>query len=193
TLVLTVLVMAVVTTLHESAHGLTCKRYGGEVREIGFLLIYLQPAFYCNVSDAWLFPEKSKRLWVTFAGAYFELFIWAMATLVWRVTETDTWPNHLALVVMAASGIASLFNLNPLIKLDGYYLLSDYLEVPNLRQRAFQYVGDHVRRLWGAPPRRTRDASPREKRIYLLYGLLALSSSVSLLGVMLAFLARALP
>jgi multidrug resistance efflux pump len=186
------LAMIVVTTFHESAHGLTCKRYGGEVHEIGFLLIYLQPAFYCNVSDAWLIPEKSKRLWVTFAGAWFELFIWALATFVWRVTDTDVWLNHLALVVMAASGIATLFNFNPLIKLDGYYLLSDYLEIPNLRRRAFLYLGDCVRRLRGSAPLFLPEPSPREKRIYLRYGLLAWTYSTLLLGVTLVYLAERL-
>ncbi|TMQ61147.1 MAG: hypothetical protein E6K75_01835, partial [Candidatus Eisenbacteria bacterium] len=53
----------VVTAGHEFAHGLTCKRFGGEVHEMGFLLIYFQPAFYCNISDAWLFREKARRLW----------------------------------------------------------------------------------------------------------------------------------
>ncbi len=192
TAVLTWLVLMVVTTLHESAHGLTCKRYGGEVHEIGFLLIYFQPAFYCNVSDAWLFPEKAKRLWVTLAGAYFELFLWALATLVWRVTETDVWPNHLALLVMAASGLACLFNLNPLIKLDGYYMLSDYLEIPNLRQRAFQYLGDCARRLVGSAARRRPEPSPREKRVFLVYGLLAWAYSASLLGVTFVYLGRVL-
>src|SRR5882762_9670798 len=62
-----VAVVLVVVGAHEFAHGSTCKYFGGEVHEIGFLLVYFQPAFYCNVSDAWLFPEKSKRLWVGFA------------------------------------------------------------------------------------------------------------------------------
>jgi putative peptide zinc metalloprotease protein len=95
----------IVVTAHEFAHGLTCKRFGGEVHEMGFLLIYLQPAFYCNVSDAWLFPEKSRRLWVTFAGPYFELFLWAVATLIWRVTEPETALHYMALVVMTTSAI----------------------------------------------------------------------------------------
>ena len=116
-----------VTTIHEFAHGLACKRFGGHVHEIGFLLIYLQPAFYCNVSDAWLFPQKSRRLWVTWAGAYVELVLWALATLLWRVTDPDSLVNYAALVVMATSGMKLAINLNPLIKLDGYYLLSDYL------------------------------------------------------------------
>src|SRR5206468_4067334 len=79
-----------VTALHEFAHSLTCKRFGGHVHEMGFFLIYFQLAFYCNVSDAWLFPAKSKRLWVTFAGPYFEMFLWSLAVLTWRVTEPGT-------------------------------------------------------------------------------------------------------
>src|SRR6058998_1487613 len=148
-----------VTTAHEFAHGLTCKRFGGEVHEMGVLLIYLHLAFYCNVSDAWLFPEKSKRLWVSFAGAYFEIFLWAIATVVWRLTDAATLINYLALVVMVTSGIKTLFNLNPLIKLDGYYLLSDLVEVPNLRQRSFSYLGARLGQLWRSATPGIEDAT----------------------------------
>lgn len=104
------LTVLVVTTFHEFGHGLTCKHFGGEVHEVGFLLMYFQPCLYCNVSDAWLFPEKSKRLWVAFAGPYFELCIWALATIVWRITDQETWLNHAALVVMATSGFQTLLD-----------------------------------------------------------------------------------
>lgn len=181
-LLLAWIAVLVVTTAHEFAHGLTCKHFGGEVREIGFLLLYFQPAFYCNISDAWLFPEKSKRLWVTFAGAFFETFVWSLATLTWRVTERDTLPNFLAMIVMASSGIKSLFNLNPLIKLDGYYLLSDYLEIPNLRQRSTAYLKSIVRRLWQSTTE-ALEVTRRERRIYVTYGMLAVAYSSWLLGV----------
>jgi multidrug resistance efflux pump len=171
-----------VTTAHEFAHGLTCKHFGGEVREIGFLLLYFQPAFYCNISDAWLFPEKSKRLWVTFAGAYFELFVWSLATLIWWVTEPDIWLNFVAMIVMATSGIKSFFNLNPLIKLDGYYLLSDWLEIPNLRQRSVAYLKARIKRLLGSTAGEIM-ASRRDRRIYLTYGVLAVTYSFWLLGL----------
>jgi putative peptide zinc metalloprotease protein len=174
-------VLAVVTA-HEFSHGLTCKYFGGSVREIGFLLLYFQPAFYCNVSDAWLFPEKSKRLWVMFAGAYFEIFVWALATVVWRLTDPSTTINYLALIVVATSGIKTLFNMNPLIKLDGYYLLSDYLELPNLRARAFDYLGGRLRKLWGSTAQRLRGTTPRERWIYWTYGLLAWAYSFWLLS-----------
>jgi len=162
-----------VVVLHEFAHGLTCKRFGGEVREMGCLLIFLQPAMYCNVSDSWLFPQKAKRLWVTFAGAYFEIFVWSLATVFWRLTDQSTLLNFLALVVMATSGIKTLFNLNPLIKLDGYYMLSDWLEIPNLRQRAYAYIGRRTSSVVRGQWRYTGEATPRERRIYWVYGLLA--------------------
>src|SRR5206468_12795189 len=89
----------------------------------------------------WMFPEKSKRLLVTLAGAWFEIFAWALATLFWRLTEPGTPPSYLALVIATTLGIKTLFNLNPLIKLDGYYLLSDWVEIPNLRAKAFEHIG----------------------------------------------------
>jgi multidrug resistance efflux pump len=161
-----------VTTLHEFAHGLTCKRFGGHVHEMGFLLIYFQLAFYCNVSDAWLFAKKSRRLWVTAAGPYFEMFVWALAVFIWRLTEPGTWPNTTALVIVATSAFKLFINLNPLIKLDGYYLLSDVLGTPNLRAHAFRYLRGRVARAFGSS-RALEPATPRERLVYLSYGVLA--------------------
>jgi len=171
---------------HEFGHGLTCTRFGGEVHEMGCALVFLQPAFYCNVSDAWLFQEKSKRLWVGFAGPYFELFLWALAVLTWRLTEPDTWINFVTLSVMATSGFKTLLNFNPLIKLDGYYLLSDYLEIPNMRRRSFRYVGSMVEKLFGMESlEEPADLSRRERSIFSIYGTLALAGSFSILGFIL--------
>jgi putative peptide zinc metalloprotease protein len=185
TLVLAWLMMFAVGMLHEFAHGLTCKHHGGEVREIGFLLMFFMPCFYCNVSDAWLFREKSKRLWVTLAGGYFELFLWALAVFVWRITLPGTTVNYLAFLVLSLSGIDSFFNFNPLIKLDGYYLLSDALEIPNLRQRSFEYMKGCLRwLLWGAPrPDRTE-----RSRVLLGFGLASFTYSLMFLTLMLVAL-----
>jgi multidrug efflux pump subunit AcrA (membrane-fusion protein) len=183
------LALAAVTALHESAHGLTCKHHGGEVHEVGFLLLFFMPCFYCNVSDAWLFKEKSKRLWVTFAGGYFELFVWSLAVFVWRLTLPGTMPHYLAVVVLSACGVQTLFNFNPLLKLDGYYLLSDWAEVPNLYQRSWDYLRGHTRRLlWGAPP---PQPEPRG-RFLLLYGLVGWLYSLAFLALMLVSLPRLL-
>ena len=176
------LVLFLLVSAHEFGHGLTCRHFGGDVREMGFLLMYFTPALYCNVSDAWLFPEKRKRMWVGFAGPYFELLLWALAVLMWRITDSATTINHLALIVVAGSGVKTLFNFNPLIKLDGYYLLSDYLELPNLRSKSFRYVGDLLKAAvgWSDPP---APKPPREQHVYLTYGLLATFYSFSLLAL----------
>lgn len=165
-------------TAHEMSHGLTCKHFGGEVHDMGFMLIYFQPALYCNVSDAWLFPEKSKRLWVGFAGPWFELLLGAAATLVWRATQPATGINQFALLVMGASGLKTLVNFNPLIKYDGYYLLSDYLEIPNLRRRSFAWVGSILKRVSGSI-RQLPSLSARERRIFTWYGFVALGISMT--------------
>lgn len=175
-------VVLLVVAGHEFGHGLTCKHFGGEVHELGFMLIYFSPALYVNVSDAWLFPEKSKRLWVGFAGPYFELFLWALATWVWRLTDTDTVINFLAFIVMLTSGVKTLFNFNPVIKLDGYYLLSDWLEIPNLRAKGFACLNDTVQRILGAKVPRLEQMVPRERRLLLAYGLVGGLGSLWILG-----------
>jgi multidrug efflux pump subunit AcrA (membrane-fusion protein) len=188
TAILAWLMLLLVTLCHEFAHGLTCKHYGGEVHEVGFLLIFFMPCFYCNVSDAWLFKEKSRRLWVTFAGGYFELFLWALAVFAWRITTPDCLVNYLAFIVMTACGVQTLFNFNPLLKLDGYYLLSDWLEVHNLQQRAGRYVKSRLRwLLWGA----ARPEPDERGRTLLIYGLVSFFYSMGFLGLSLCLMAQA--
>ncbi|HJT36276.1 MAG TPA: hypothetical protein VJ783_29915, partial [Pirellulales bacterium] len=187
TLVLGGLALLVVTSLHECAHGLTCKHYGGEVHEVGFLLIFFMPAFFCNVSDAWLMPQKRQRLAVTFAGGYFELFLWALAAFVWRLTMQDTLINYLAWSVVSVSGVRVLFNFTPFIKLDGYYLLSDALGIANLRQRALECVAAHLRwLLWGAG---RPQCGPR-RGVLMTYGITCWGVSLGLLTAMLWTLAK---
>lgn len=156
-----------VTTLHEFAHGLTCKHYGGEVHELGVLMVFFTPCFYCNVSDSWLIPQKSRRLWITAAGAYWDLCMWAVAVFVWRLTIQDTFINYVASIVVGVCGTRGFINLNPFLRLDGYYLLSDALEIPNLRRRAYQYWMGWIRwALWGA----RRPEAPARARTLLVYG-----------------------
>jgi multidrug resistance efflux pump len=170
TVLLAWLALAVTTALHECAHGLTCKHFGGEVRDMGFLLMYFIPCFYCNVSDAWLFPQKWKRLWVTLAGPYCDLLLWALGLFAWRITQPGTMVHDFAWFVVSLCGMRVFFNVNPLLKLDGYYLLSDLVEIPNLRRRAREYFKAHLRwLLWGA---RRPDPEPRG-RLLLGYGTVA--------------------
>src|SRR6058998_1047288 len=169
------LVVFSVTTMHEFSHGLTCRHFGGKVREVGFMLIYFQPAFYCDVSDSWMFPSRRQRMWVTFAGGYFQLVIWGVSTMIWRITDSNTVINDVVLVVIVFSGFQTLINFNPLIKLDGYYILSDYLEIPNLRAKA-------MNSLWSWLARTHKSKQPwREERAQLVYGIASIWFSTTLL------------
>jgi len=163
-----------VSAYHEFSHGLTCRHFGGQVKEVGFMLIYFSPAFYCDVSDAWMFPKRRHRMLVTLAGGYSQLMLWGLCTILWRITEPDTVINHIMIVVVVFSGLQTLFNFNPLIKLDGYYMLSDYLEVPNLRSKGFSTV-------WNWLTRSPNRKSFREERAQLLFGVCAIIFSSTLL------------
>ena len=168
---------AVIFTLHELAHALTCRLHGGEVTDVGFLLLYLQPCFYTNLSDAWLFKEKKHRLSVIWAGPLCQLMTLSFFVLVWRVTVQGTVINEIALITTVICAVTVLFNFNPLIKLDGYFLLSDWLEIPNLRTRSFQYFGAILKsRLLGIETGLESEAAPpnrRERNVFLWYAFMS--------------------
>jgi putative peptide zinc metalloprotease protein len=126
-----------IVCLHETGHGVACKHWGGEVHEMGFLLMFFQPCFYCNVNDAWTFESRAAKLWVTAAGGVVEVLLGSAAVLVWAATEPGSAIHGVCyLVFMISLSGTLLFNLNPLIKLDGYYLLADLLRIENLRDRS---------------------------------------------------------
>lgn len=183
--IVALLSLLAITILHEFAHGLTCKRHGGEVHEMGFLLMFFLPCLYCNVSDAWMISEKRHRLWVTAAGGFIEMCLWACAVFVWRLTVQNSAINYVALTIITVSGTRILFNCNPFLKLDGYYLLTDYLDTPNLRSNSWEYVAAHLRwLLWGAPrPERL----PGGKG-FILYGVACWFFSVFATVIMLKLL-----
>lgn len=130
------LVLAVTKVFHELGHALTSRRFGGQCHELGLMLLVFTPCLYANVSDSWRLSDKWKRMAISFAGIYVELLLAALATLIWWASQPGL-INQLALNVMfVCSAGTLLFNANPLMKYDGYYLLADWLEIPNLKQRA---------------------------------------------------------
>ncbi len=140
------LAFVVVKACHELGHGLAVKRWGGEVHEMGIMLLVLMPVPYVDASAASAFPEKGRRIVVGAAGMMVELLIAALALLVWLQAEPGAL-RALAFNVLFVSGVSTLlFNGNPLLRFDGYYILADWLEIPNLGQRANQYVGYLIQR-----------------------------------------------
>jgi putative peptide zinc metalloprotease protein len=137
--------LGAVKIIHEFGHGLSCKTFGGEVHEMGALLLCLSPALYCNVSDAWTLPNKWHRIIISAAGIYVELVIAAIATFVWWNSATHPFINNLALSLMVVCSISTVvFNANPLMRYDGYYVLADWLEIPNLRERSNRFLKNLV-------------------------------------------------
>jgi putative peptide zinc metalloprotease protein len=137
--------IGLVKVIHEFGHGLSCKAFGGECHEMGLLLLCLSPCLYCNVSDAWTLPNKWQRIIISFAGIYVELIIAAIATFVWWNTPSQPDVNNLCLSLMIVCSVSTIiFNANPLMRYDGYYVLFDYLEIPNLRDRANRFLKNLV-------------------------------------------------
>lgn len=132
--------MAVVKVLHEFGHGLSCKYFGGECHEMGAMLLVFTPALYCNVSDSWMLPNKWHRAFIGAAGMYVEVFLASIATFVWWFS-TPGFVNQVALSVMFICSVSTvMFNGNPLLRFDGYYILMDLLEIPNLRQKSTEVL-----------------------------------------------------
>ncbi len=137
--------LGAVKIIHEFGHGLSCKAFGGEVHEMGALFLCLSPCLYCNVSDAWTLPNKWKRIIISGAGIYVELIIAAIATFVWWNTPSHPFINNLSLSLMIVCSVSTVvFNANPLMRYDGYYVLLDWLEIPNLRDRSNRFLQNFV-------------------------------------------------
>jgi putative peptide zinc metalloprotease protein len=180
--------LLMIGAIHEFGHGLTCKHFGGDVHQMGFLLIYLTPAFYTDTTDILLFDRTSRRQWVIFAGIWIELVLCSISAVIWHFTAPGSIVNDLAYKAMLLSGIqGAVINLNPLIKADGYYALSQFLDVDNLREDAFAFL-----RVWSQKYILRRDidlppTSRRQRRIFLIFGFAAIVYSVGLLSVVLLF------
>ena len=148
------LVVVFTKVLHELGHGLACKRMGGQCHEMGIMFLVLMPCLYCNVSDTWMIANKWSRAFIAAAGMYVELVVAAIATLVWWFSQPGL-VNQLSFNIIVVSSISTLlFNGNPLLRYDGYYILSDILEIPNLRQKSSSILQRWMGRLFlGIPSR----------------------------------------
>jgi putative peptide zinc metalloprotease protein len=133
--------MGVVKVLHELGHGFSCKHFGGECHEIGVMILVFTPCLYCNVSDSWMLPSKYRRAMIGASGMYVEMILASIATFLWWFSDPTTLINQLSLSVMFICSVSTLvFNGNPLLRFDGYYILMDLAEIPNLRQKSTEVL-----------------------------------------------------
>lgn len=163
-------------SLHEFGHGLTCKNYGGEVHELGFLILVFMPMLYCNITDSWTFPNKAHRFLTTAGGILTELFLAALAAIVWYFTESPGFIHAFAFNIVLLCSISTiLFNANPLLRFDGYYILMDIIEIPNLRQRSAKLMRSFfLRHILGGHT----EQMPEEHRFRFIFPLYAVGAFV---------------
>jgi putative peptide zinc metalloprotease protein len=163
-------ILIVTKSLHELGHGMMCKHFGGECHEIGFMLLVLTPAMYCNTSDSWILPNKWHRIAIGAAGMYVELVLAGICTWIWFYSQPG-WLNHVALnIVFLCSVSTVMFNANPLLRYDGYYMLADLLEIPNLSQKSQLSLINRLRTIClGMDPVPSRFLPERNQSLFAAY------------------------
>jgi putative peptide zinc metalloprotease protein len=167
--------------VHELGHGLSCKHFGGEVHQMGFMLIYFTPAFYTDTTDVYMFDRTSRREWVIFAGLWIELVVCSLSTIVWNFAQPGGVVSYISYRLLLFCGITALVvNLDPFIKADGYYALSQYLRMDSLREESFSYIRILAEQLILRRDVELPPVTKRQRRIFVLYGLGATVYSVVL-------------
>ena len=159
--------------LHELAHGIACQRYGGEVPDAGVLILLFTPLPFVNVTSSWRFPNRWQRIVVAAAGMYVELFIAFLALICWSVQSDSLTADLCFNIFLTGSVTTVLFNANPLMRFDGYYMLSDALGVPNLYPKGTRWFGDRLRALIFGVPTTPNICPANELRQVAVYGCLA--------------------
>lgn len=181
-------ILAAIVVVHELAHAYTSKHYGGRVTAMGFALVYLTPAVYTDTTESDVTATRYERLVVTVAGVWSELIICSIATIIWWGTAPDTPVHNGAYFMMMMTGIMSiLLNWNPLIKLDGYYLLTDLTGIPDIKEDSTAYVSAWVKKkIWRLPVE--VPYVPKKRRLgFAVYALLSGAYSYTVLYIAASF------
>jgi putative peptide zinc metalloprotease protein len=185
------LIYPVIKILHELGHGYCVKRGGGEVHELGIMLLVLLPMPYVDASSASAFADKKQRVLVGSAGIIVELFIAALAMFVWVNSEPGMIKSIAYNIIFIAGLSTVLVNGNPLLRFDGYYIFSDYLEIPNLGQRANKYWGWLAKRFMFGVKGLESPAYDRREALWLgFYGLASYIYRLFLMVTIVLFVAQ---
>jgi putative peptide zinc metalloprotease protein len=176
--------------LHEFGHAFAVKVFGGEVHDMGIMLLVLTPVPYVDASSAWAFRDKWRRIAVGAAGMAVELFVAALALFVWLNAEPGMVRTVAYNAVFLAGTSTILFNANPLLRFDGYYILMDLLEIPNLRSRATGYIGYLCERyLFGRREAEVPVATPGERAWFVAYGIASFVYRILIAVAIILFIA----
>ena len=208
-------IMLFTVVTHEFAHALTCKKYGGQVNKMGIMLYYFQICAYADTSDAWLFKKRYKRILTALNGPLWSLFLASLCLWGYYIvtpiipgttSQIHSWLWHsgkdilgihdvfpagveqILIMIMTANLLVSFFNLMPFAEMDGYYILSDLLNSPNIRMLSMGYVLNFFRRLFKKPPYPINPSNIIKKIGYTIYGILCLLFGAAAVLFILYFL-----
>lgn len=166
--------LILIKTLHEFGHAMVCKRFGGEVHTMGVMLLVFTPLPYMDATSSWSFRSRWHRALVGAAGMIFEIFIAGLATFVWAYSGPGIVHSLAYNMMFIASVSTVLFNINPLLRFDGYYIFSDLLEIPNLHTRALQHLKHLAERyLFGLRESYSPAQTPKEACWLTVFGILS--------------------
>lgn len=190
-LVSMMLMFVLIKALHEFAHAITVKIFGGEVHEVGITLLVMIPVPYVDASATWAFREKQKRMLVGAVGILAELFIASLALTLWLAVEPGLVRDAALNAFLIASVSTLLFNANPLLRFDGYYVLQDLIEIPNLSTRSNKYWMYLIQRyLFGIGGVRSPVTARGERAWFLWYGAAAVVYRLAIMVTIVLFLAE---
>jgi len=165
-----VLVLVFAKIVHELGHGLASKHYGCKVPLMGVAFIVLWPILWTDTTDAWRLKERKKRLLIDSGGMIAELSLAAISSILWAVSPEGTFKMAMHLLAGTTWVMTLLVNLNPFMRFDGYYILSDLCDIPNLQNRSFRIARQMLRKIFfNIPPTETESFSQKEKRWMAAY------------------------
>jgi putative peptide zinc metalloprotease protein len=163
-----------VAFFHESAHGCTVKHFGGGVHGMGFMLMYFLPCFYCDSTEVYVYGEKWPRICTAMAGIWIELVFCSFVTIVWWATAPGLWIHNVAYMLIVITGIGVVvLNINPLVKLDGYFIVCELIGVTDLKEKSTAYLSTwYKRHICGLPV--DVEYVPRQRRpLFVAYAIVS--------------------
>jgi putative peptide zinc metalloprotease protein len=176
------------TALHEFAHAHACKHYGGRVPAMGFALVYLLPAFYTDTTEGAVHGTKYQRVIISFAGVWAETLLCAIATPIWWATPPNTLVHNSAHFIMMLSGLMCIvLNFNPLMKLDGYFMLTDLVGVSNLKEDSSAFTSALVKKYIWRLPVEVPYVAKRKRLWFVVYALVSGAYSYTVLYILARF------